>query len=496
MLQNDRYINIKQNTMLYLYLYGKTGLTVKKNHDGLLIVIDDKKEEDIENLNIRYLTTLDLKYLTSEEIEEAKSLGLSLKTDNIQTQGSEISLLEDPPYNIKRSKYHENKFKVILDPIHGFIPITFDISNLIDIPIFQRLEHIKQLSTAGNVFIGAHHTRKEHSIGAHHIASKYANYLFPNEDKMIKCLKISALFHDIGHGPYSHTWDSSIYYKIYGINDKGHDIHRINILNKLLKPILLQIDIDCKDIEDIWESKNKCLSSLIQGPLGVDRMDFIKRDTFYTGTQHLGIIDIDRIIYNSSLYMSDRFGLCVSYNDKIIPDVIQGLRSRLDMYLRVYLHKTVVASSILVELMMIEAAEHLNLIERTNDLNKFIYLADDFILNEIITSSHPKMKRSKTFGIALYNRKLPKMKSERKIELSNRNTDLKYKPIEIINDIDDDITKLKVLWRSRILTNDFANEFDKYNIHIYDGNNYTPFGKYWKPDYPISYFYIERIYEY
>lgn len=386
-----------------------------------------------------------------------------------------------------------NFTKGILDPIHNYIPLDTKILKLIDLPIFQRLGYIKQLTSANRVFPGAQHTRKEHSIGVSYIARKYSEHLFPNDSRKALILQIAGLFHDIGHGCYSHAFDSAIYSKIYGMFDGGHDEHRLKILKNILKEPLESINIKIEEIEEIWEDKNKVLSALIQGPLGADRMDFIKRDTTYTGTTHFGIIDIDRIVYNSTIYEKDGQQY-LSYNCKIVPDIIQGLRTRLDMYLRVYLHKKVVAASILIEAMMQSSCEILNLIDRTQNLDKFLYLTDEFILNEILSHQNPKMKQSQMFAKALYLRQLPRMISEKKIKYNSR----KFRHnsnMEIIGN-SDDIKDYKFIWRSRILSNDFAKDFDKLNIYIYDGSKYKLFSKYWKPDFIISEYYIERIYSY
>ena len=191
--------------------------------------------------------------------------------------------------------------KGILDPVHNYIPLSDEMLLLIDLPIFQRLGFIKQLSSAHYVYSGARHSRKEHCIGASYLARCYGEHLFyefPQQEKhkIILSLQISALFHDAAHGVMSHAWDSAIYSKIYGILDKGHDLKRHDILNFYLEKSLQSMGITCEDIENIWKSKNKLLGAIMNGPLSVDRGDFVKRDVYYTGTSHFGIIDMQRVI--------------------------------------------------------------------------------------------------------------------------------------------------------------------------------------------------------
>jgi hypothetical protein len=389
--------------------------------------------------------------------------------------------------------------KGTLDPVHGYILIEPELLKLIDLPIFQRLGRVRQLSASDIVYIGAHHTRKEHSIGAMFLAKKYGDHLFrdlPYEqrNRYNRILQIAGLYHDIGHGSYSHVWDNAVYSQIYHIPDKGHDQHRLKILKEKLTPFLTEMKIDPIEIEQVWSNSNKLFSAIIQGPVGVDRMDFIKRDTFYTATCHFGIIDIDRIVHNSAIYNCDG-NQYLSYNVKVIPDIIQGLRSRLDMYLRVYLHKCVVASSILIQAMIEESSEVLDYVERTENLDKFAQTADDFILYEILSSSDPKLKIAKIYAEALYERRLPKMVSEKRIEIASPKF-YPSKTLEILTRPADHVSEFKAIWRSRLLSNDFSSEFSRMNIHVFDKDSHRPFNEYWKSDVKVSTFYIERIYEY
>jgi HD superfamily phosphohydrolase len=392
-----------------------------------------------------------------------------------------------------------NNVKGILDGIYGFIPLSPQILSLIDLPVFQRLRHIKQLTSAQYVFMGSNHTRFEHSIGVSHLARRYGEHLFSNfpkeqKDKMTLILQISGLWHDICHCSYSHAWDSAIYSKIYGILDAGHDEHRLRLLHEVLKKPLEDLNLTCDDIENVWEEKNSLLSAVLHGPGGCDRADFIRRDTTYCNTSHFGIIDVDRIIYNSMIYEKEGKQV-LSYNTKIVNDLTQGLRSRLDMYLRVYLHKKVVAAGVIIEAMINSACDILDLVGRTQDLDKFMYLTDDFVLHEILSSTDDRLAEARIYAKALYTRTLPKMISEKKIEVKNA----KFLPttnVEILTPAVNDIREFKCIWRSRILSNDFIKEFAKHDIHVYEGDKHIPFAEYYKPDFIVSDYYLERVYSY
>ena len=374
--------------------------------------------------------------------------------------------------------------KEIKDIIHGIITIDQELLNIIDTPIFQRLGRVKQLTSAEYVFPGSRHTRKEHCIGAMFLATKYSQVLNLNDDDK-KVIEIAALLHDIGHGSFSHSYDSIIYILLYPGTHKGHDKHRHYILDNYF-PSLKYKD----SIKNVWNGKDKVLSAILNGPLSVDRIDFVRRDTFYTGTEHFGYIDADRIINSASIYTKEDGTRVLAYDEKIISDAIQGLTSRLYMYNKVYLHKTVIAAAILIEAALKSSVECLELVEKTKNLDDFIHITDS-ILDIILSSKDPELEQSKSYIKRLYSRDLPKMVSEDIIYLT---PEIKTKHLPGIT-IDQD----KIYWVGRVLTNDFASEFDKYDIHINNNKNeYIPFRDFWREKYPfyqIETYYIKRIYK-
>lgn len=330
------------------------------------------------------------------------------------------------------------KVNAIRDPVHGWIKFSEEEKGVIDSPFFQRLRRITQLSMADEVFPGGVHTRFIHSLGAMKIAGKYMKQLFrtflneiSDEDKLYatKLARMGGLLHDIGHGGWSHAWDRSIYSEIYGpdVNshypDGGHDIHRlIMIKHRWLSDPLMKYGVNPEDIIKVWEAEEGdglyfIIKTIIGGPLGADRIDFIMRDSYFTGTQHLGTIAMDRIISNCSLHWDHTnnnetiwktSNLYLCYNEKCINDIIQALDGRRFMYQDVYFHKTVMASTILIESMLANAIEDLNLIEDTKNLEKFVYLNEHTLIGRIMSLSddHPSKKMCER----LLMRDLPKMK--------------------------------------------------------------------------------------
>lgn len=375
--------------------------------------------------------------------------------------------------------------KGIKDVIHGHVKIGEKLMNLIDTPIFQRLGRIKQLTSAEYVFPGARHSRKEHSIGAMYLALKYSKSIGLDKETTYM-IAAAALYHDIAHGPYSHSWDTVVYSQIYPSCHKGHDCHRhkiIDYVDNLEHP---------ESIKDIWNGNNLLLSAILQGPLGVDRMDFVARDTMYTAARHFGFIESERIINHASVH-SDNGETVLAYHEKIIPDAIQGLQSRLYMYNTVYLNKTVIAASILIEAALTKASTYLNLVDRTTNIDSFVYL-NDTVMSEIILSQDQsiKMKEARKYAKRLYNRDLPKMINE----------DIVYVSPEIKNNhtpgLQIDEEKGEITWISRILSNDFEREFTKYNIHVKTNTKTISFKEYWKvryPHYTVETYYIKRVYK-
>lgn len=394
--------------------------------------------------------------------------------------------------------------KGIEDVVHKHIKIPSYLMNIIDTPIFQRLGHIKQLTSAEYVFPSARHTRKEHCIGAMYLAMRYAENLGLNETETA-AISIASLLHDIFHGPFSHSWDTVVYSLLYPACHKGHDKHRHKVL-ELLQDKIEVMGVTIQDIADIWDNKNTLLSPILQGPISSDRLDFIKRDTVHTATEHFGYFASDRIINHASLYIDINNNRYLVYHEKAIVDAIQGLNSRLLMYNKVYLHKTVIAASILIEACLVEAVEPLNLVSRTKNLDEFIYL-NDSIIDQIISSCDPELDKAKEYAKRLYHRDLPKMISENIIYLSPH-IRTNHVPGIKLNSSGDQIT-----WTSRILSNDFLREFSAHDIHVKltsgtlkslvsngreSKNCVVPFDVFWRQKYPhhlVETYYIERIYQ-
>ncbi len=256
----------------------------------------------------------------------------------------------------------KNKKEIIInDPIYGLINVKDNIINdIIDHPFFQRLRRISQLGLVNLVYPGANHTRFQHAIGTLHLMQKViillnskGNYI--NKKEAID-LKLAILLHDIGHGPFSHALEREI------INDHDHETLSkmfIEMLNKKFKGRLS----GCLTIFNN-SHKKKYLNQLISSQLDIDRLDYIKRDSFYTGVVE-GNIGSDRLIN-----MLNISGNQLVADEKAIYSVEKFLISRQFMYWQVYLHKTVV----IAEKMLLKFFRRYKYIQKSNDKshdNKF-----------------------------------------------------------------------------------------------------------------------------
>jgi uncharacterized protein len=256
--------------------------------------------------------------------------------------------------------------KIINDPVYGFITIDHPlILQIISHPYYQRLRNIHQMAFAHLVYPGAVHSRLHHSLGAYHLMCQALHELKSkgidiSEEEELGA-KIAILLHDIGHGPFSHALENEL------ISNTGHETISIAIMQALNNQWNGQLDMAIRIFTN--QHPKKFLFQLISGQLDVDRMDYLNRDSFFTGVAE-GVIGYDRII--KMLCVKDG-NLVVE--EKAIYSIEKFLVSRRLMYWQVYLHKTVLGAEMMLVKIMRRANElRINGIETpaaTNSLNFF-----------------------------------------------------------------------------------------------------------------------------
>ncbi len=231
-----------------------------------------------------------------------------------------------------------NKKKIINDPVFGFINLQSEVVfDLLEHPFFQRLRQIKQLGLSYLVFPGANHTRFEHALGASHLMRQAISVLrlkgheISNEEA--EAVTIAILLHDIGHAPFSHVLENTL------VNISHEEISLL-LMQELNREFDGKLQLAIKIFTNRY--KKHFLHQLVASQLDMDRLDYLSRDSFFTGVAE-GTVGIDRIIKMLNVH-----------DDKLVVD-IKGiysiekfLISRRLMYWQVYLHKTVVAAEFLL----------------------------------------------------------------------------------------------------------------------------------------------------
>lgn len=233
----------------------------------------------------------------------------------------------------------QKKRKIVNDPVYGFINITSGLLfELIENPCFQRLRRISQLGLTNLVYPGAQHTRFQHSLGAMHLMEQALDSLrykgFSITDEEVEGAMVAILLHDLGHGPFSHSLEG---YIVEGVSHESLTLHLMKQLNAETEGAL---DLALSVFEKTYPKKFLC--QLVSGQLDMDRLDYLRRDSFFTGVIE-GAIGSDRIIKMLSVYNDE-----LVVEAKGIYSIEKFLIARRLMYWQVYMHKTGVSADVLM----------------------------------------------------------------------------------------------------------------------------------------------------
>ena len=314
-----------------------------------------------------------------------------------------------------------NKLKILNDPIYGFITIPNAlIYDLIEHPYFQRLRRISQMGLSYLVYPGAHHTRFHHAIGSMHLMQKAVQVLRFKDvkisDEEANALYIAILLHDIGHGPFSHALEQSI---VTSVNHEAISLKFMEILNEEFNG---QLTLAITIFKGSYH--RNFLYQLISSQLDMDRLDYLKRDSFYTGVSE-GNINSDRLLVMLNVKNDE-----LVVEGKGIYSVEKFIVARRLMYWQVYLHKTGLAAEKVLEKVLKRAKELVLLgeelpaskafmffLKRKNnekdftfdDLKTFSKLDDYDVLSAIKEWISFEDKLLSKLAESLINRKLPKV---------------------------------------------------------------------------------------
>ena len=311
--------------------------------------------------------------------------------------------------------------KIINDPVHGFVTVSDPlIYEIISHPWFQRLRRINQMAMSYLVYPGAVHSRLHHALGAYHLMQ---NALYELKQKGVEITeeeeqgaKIAILLHDVGHGPFSHALESLL------VKNLGHETLSMMIMEELN----MEMQGKLQTAIDIFKNSypKKFLHQLISGQLDVDRMDYLTRDSFFSGVIE-GMIGCDRIIKMLTVHQGE-----LMVEEKGIYTIEEFLVSRRLMYWQVYQHKTVLSA----EMTLVKILERANWLYQKGDhavdqndelshllfgnlkkvdrseLEKFCRLDDSDVISIIKKWRHHKDQVLSILCNALLNRKLLKLR--------------------------------------------------------------------------------------
>jgi HD superfamily phosphohydrolase len=274
-----------------------------------------------------------------------------------------------------------NKKKIINDPVFGFINIRSElVFDLIEHPYFQRLRRIKQLGLSCLVFPGANHSRFEHALGAVHLMrSAIAILKLKGQeitDEEADAVTVAILLHDIGHGPFSHVLENTL------VPNVPHERISLLLMEELNRQFEGKLELAIRIFTDQYPKR--FLHQLVSSQLDMDRLDYLSRDSFFSGVSE-GIVGSERIIKMLNVKNDE---LVVEY--KGIYSVENFLIARRLMYWQVYLHKTVISAEYLLINVLVRARELVlsgSELFTTPVLRVFLtnqISLDDFIQNRII----------------------------------------------------------------------------------------------------------------
>jgi uncharacterized protein len=270
----------------------------------------------------------------------------------------------------------------ITDPIHKYIRFSHVEKQLIDSPAFQRLRRIRQLAGAHLVYPSAQHSRFEHSLGAMHIAGLAGETLLGKEyidhTEVVQDLRLAALLHDIGHGPFSHLFEEVLEYHC---NTSHEELGKKIIMQSEISDILERYGYSAHQIcrLSFGQSKVNFMNEIISGGLSADIMDYLPRDGLFTGAEYAKL-DYHRLV--SSLEVSKNR---LAINKSALNSLESMLISRYEMFKAVYFHKTVRSAEVMLLRSMISADEALGL--TNTSLHNYLALTDEVTLERLCALS-------------------------------------------------------------------------------------------------------------
>ncbi len=307
----------------------------------------------------------------------------------------------------------------IRDPVHGYIKITEAERDVIDSPFVQRLRRIHQLAGAYLVYPGAVHTRFDHVIGAMHVAGQIAEALSLRTElkpDQIQEIRFAALLHDVGHGPFSHMFEEVLADKTTTTHE---DISQRIVVGTSISDMLSRHGFSPKKMSAFavgkQASKPPFMNEIIAGGLSADIMDYLLRDSYFTGVEY-GKVDVQRVI--DSLRVTDKH---LALDNAGLYAFEAMLLARYEMFKSVYFHRTVRAAELMLVNSMKLADEALRLTD-LSDIDVYLEMTDERILHDLVTldPESPDRKEAKRLAIDFRDRRLVKCVFEQVLQRKDR----------------------------------------------------------------------------
>ncbi|KAJ1651149.1 hypothetical protein IWQ61_008221 [Dispira simplex] len=292
------------------------------------------------------------------------------------------------------------------DPVHGYISFGPFMLDIIDTPQFQRLRYLKQMGTSYFVFPGASHNRFEHCLGVGYLAGNLITRFQETQPELaitereLRCIQVAGLCHDLGHGPFSHVFDSIIIPTLMPGSTWTHEQGSEMMFNYLVDDNYIDLEPDevslvndlilCRRPTSSAMEKRQFLFDIVanqRNGLDVDRFDYISRDCYNVGLK--SSYDSSRLMLASRVINDE-----VCYHNKEVYNIYDMYHTRYSLFKRIYTHRVAVAVETMLVDALLMAAPYLGILEALQDPAQYLYLTDD-ILRDVERSQSPELAEAR-----------------------------------------------------------------------------------------------------